>query len=152
VIDMKKSLLFLLPLFFMLGCSTEGAQPSTTYELLIGDRSVSLPVHEDMALVQADLLSNLKHVWDSLDSGESEIFRYKRGATLSPKYRFFKHRNGKSGLEQLPSRQENKSRILLSAENPSWKNIGGRISVNSAIDVVIMGKKPSPPSALSGTS
>jgi len=99
-----------------------------TYELMIGNKTIVLPVHQNAAVIQDDLVSNLKPLWDDLDTGESATFQCRRimpfdlgediekkvkekygkrasvtstQTVITPLIRFFKNRRGTSGLEQL---------------------------------------------------
>ncbi len=102
-----------------------------TYQLIIGEKTLDLPVHEDPKRIQDDLLSNIRPLWDGLKTGNSVAFRFQRGGPLrlgkdgeqaaraefgeglrtsatikSPAWRFFKGRNGGNGLEQLDEGKE----------------------------------------------
>jgi hypothetical protein len=99
-----------------------------TYELTVGGETFTLAVYEDPKQIQDELIAHVKPLWDALESGTSEPFRFTRvaawdaGADVqerwkskygenvkmsstvtvkSPSFRFFRNRDGKSGLEQL---------------------------------------------------
>ncbi|AWM40540.1 hypothetical protein GobsT_09460 [Gemmata obscuriglobus] len=121
---MKK--LLLGPAVFCLlttGCGGCLGKPSAgSYDLVVGAQTTTLPAYDDPVLIQNDILSHLKPLWDNLQSGESvtfyctrntlfqlgasgnEIESERRGAipvtVTTPSFRFFKDRHGTNGLEQ----------------------------------------------------
>ena len=138
----------LLALAFLAG-GCEKSESKATYELIIGDKAVMLTVHDDPLLIQDEMVAKLKPLWDNLDSGESPSFSHRRvissgggdiekkarqkhgegvsvkttWTTSSASYRFFKNRDGKSGVEMVVDGEE--SSPMMIAEAPDWALVEG---------------------------
>jgi len=130
----------------VVGCGK--SKPKPTYDLVIGNKSVTLPVHEDAILIQNDIIRNVKPLWDNLQSGASVTFYCKRttpahlgkdverkakdkfgeNATLTssltvttPLLRFFKNRGGTNGMEYVdPARDDSE---LAGGQSVNWESI-----------------------------
>ncbi|MCP4708396.1 MAG: hypothetical protein GY869_07220 [Planctomycetes bacterium] len=74
---MNRIVLVLMVFLFLSGCRDKGQ----VYELIVDDVAIELIAHEDVELVQDDLVAQVKPLWDELVEGESVIFYWKRVTT-----------------------------------------------------------------------
>ncbi len=115
------------------GC--ESSRP--TYQLIIGRKSIDLPVRDDPGEIQNDIVSHVKPLWDELRTGNSVPFQFQRtfpsklgedlaekaradGRTViatctikSARLRFFKDRNGTAGCEECKEGAEGASPMCV---------------------------------------
>lgn len=128
-----------------------------TYDLIIGSTPTALPVRDDPQRMQDDLVSHLKPLWDRLQTGSSETFQWRRrtGVDLGPKIeamakaqygprvkvtttrtstsascRFFKHRGGKSGIEQVEQGKEPLALLVGEDVDVDWGTIECELRTN----------------------
>lgn len=137
---MKKLILITSLFIFFLGCKEK-----PTYELIIGERTFQMPVHEDSKKIQNEIIAKVKPLWDGLVESKSEVFFTRRVlnvdfdeldelkstygssmeftstcTTSTPKSRFFKNRKGISGMEQV---SEDDTADLILGEDVRWNSI-----------------------------
>ena len=139
---MKKISIVLLLSLALIGCKDR-----PKYNLYIGDQEYCLKVHEDPKDIQDEIISKVKLVWYSLTSGNSVSFYTQRIGEMqlddeivdqveekfdgdlnftstmtstSPKYRFFKNREGLTGMEQVG---EEKTYMMISGEDLNWDSM-----------------------------
>jgi hypothetical protein len=138
---MRTLILTLLVGTLLAGCG----KSRPTYQLTIGTETLDLTVHDDPKLIQDDLVGHIRPIWDELTTGASVTFQYQRIAPValgrdmerkakakfgdnveitttvtacSPVWRFFKDRNGDSGMEQLDQGKEPST--LFSGPGVDW--------------------------------
>jgi hypothetical protein len=143
-----KKLLFVLAAVTCLVAGYGTSKPKPTYDMVMGNKSVTLPVHEDAILIQNDIVSNVKPLWDNLQSGNSVAFhcirttpfhlgedvekkakdKFGENATLTssstvttPSLRFFKNRDGTNGMEQVDSVRGDPG--LVYGQSVDWESI-----------------------------
>ena len=137
---MKQWTTLLLVVLFLAGCSKN----EPTYELIIGQRTIKMPVHDDPKLIQDDLLAAAEPLWTNLKQGESEVLQYKRTfpwnpglekvdkakerfgdnaeftateTRSGPGLRFFKGRNGENGAE------DGDANIIFRGNTTEWSTV-----------------------------
>jgi len=114
----------------------------------VGSRSAVVAIGENWRSTQDAVLSEIRPIWDSLSSGTSDIFSMTRvvsscpdagaerqansmpsnsatanlsGTHSSPKWRFFRNRDGISGIEQL---DEGRSPLpMIAGASIDWKSV-----------------------------
>lgn len=137
---LKLNCLFVLFLL-LISCSEK-----PTYDLIIGEQVYKMQIHEDNEQIQNEIISKIKPIWENFSNGESSEFYTRRileldlgevGENLkekfgdsiqvsstctssTPKSRFFKKRDGISGLEQV--NDEDTSDLIL-GEDVRWNSI-----------------------------
>lgn len=139
-----KSIYFILitVILFISGCGKE----TPKYQINIDGKTIILPVRKDNKLVRQDIRQVFKPYWDNLHVGVSPEFYYKRVSpesldlgkkyikkakykgisvtctktTTSAKFRFFKRKDGKKGMEQI-GKEKNLEAII--GEGVDWKDI-----------------------------
>lgn len=141
---MKIIAFLIISICFMTACSKKEA--SDLYDLKIGSRVIQLDILADISKMEQNALKEIMPLWDKLESGDSEWFNYSKstpwseydgktspkGATISAtettssgELRFFKNRDGQSGIENKltpiahwPSIQDSdRSTVLESTKN-----------------------------------
>jgi|GEM_PF-5571255 len=109
--------LFLVAVFSLLCLSCAEEEPGS-FDLQIGDWIFELPLHEDSEKTKNGILEKVMPLWHGLSEGNSEWFSYtvtiyanseeeaglvqsRKSEVTAGSWRFFKDRNGLSGIEVM---------------------------------------------------
>ena len=129
-------------ILFISGCGKE----TPKYEINIDGKRIRLPVREDNKLVRKDIRQVFKPYWENLHVGVSPEFYYHRVSPesldldekyiqkakskgmsvtctktiVSAKFRFFKRKDGKKGIEQI---EKTKNLEAIIGKGIKWKDI-----------------------------
>jgi hypothetical protein len=149
---MNKIFILLLICILIPGCG----KSKSTYQLVVGSKTIELIVHDDPKLIQDDLVTNLKPLWDELKTGNSVAFSIQRISPLdfgsnnlttksgdpvnlsgtqtrkSPNWRFFKNRNNRCGIDLLDAKGEISPDLWCKADD--WEQIADILRINFDIN------------------